>query len=331
MNMLIDDDLWSELEGSKVNEQGVVKRRLIPDGLNDVFLAVGYPNNDRQIIFSFEKSDSLKRLSPTALVEPEFVFESNGVLGELRFRLKSNEGQSVFTAFCNDLVTEFQANRDRLVPIERVIRRYELWRLLLSPEGREGMSKSRQQGLFGELLLLEELMNQIDVGRAISSWTGPLNDSVDFNVNGFGIEVKTTAGLRPIKVRISSERQLSDEGLLALLLNVYELIIRRDGSGQTLNEIVARISESLGGEDLSIFKDLLVSSGYIEPHYKKYESTYYAVLEKIRYRVTKHFPRITSSDLPKGIGNINYDLFLDACEEFRMNDDTLRKYLQNHE
>lgn len=331
MNTPIDESLWSDLEGSEINDEGYVRRRLIPEGKNDVFIAVRFPDRERQIIFSFEETVTLGKMAATALVEPEVLLFENGSGGEIRFRLKSNEGRSVFSSFCNDLVSEFQIGRDRLIPINRVVKRFELWRLLLSPEGKEGLSRPRQQGLLGELLFLEELLDSTQKSRAIASWRGPLHDSIDFILEGVGIEVKTTAGLRPLKVKISSEKQLSDEGLGTLLLNVYELTSRQDGSGQSLNDIASRIARKLDGEDLSIFKDLLISSGYIEPHLKKYDSTFYTVLQTLRYQVMDAFPRLTNSSLPPGLGNISYDLYLDACEQFRIRDNDLRKYLQSHE
>jgi hypothetical protein len=180
-------------------------------------------------------------------------------------------------------------------------------------------------------LFFEELLKYVHTSQAVLSWKGPLKDSVDFVIGGIGVEVKTSAGLRPLKVRISNEKQLSDEGLDLLVLNCYELTSRQDGVGQTLNEIIERIRSQLMANDLANFNDLLISGGYAEIHRGRYERTQYTVIQNSKFTVSGEFPRIISSNLSRGLGNVSYDLFLDVCENFRITDGELRKCIGNYE
>jgi hypothetical protein len=55
----------------------------------------------------------------------------------------------------------------------------------------------------------------------------------------------------------------------------------------------------------------------------RYGDTGYAIRRVLEYAVAGDFPRIVETGLPGGIGNVAYDLSLDACEGFRMQPDQL--------
>jgi len=73
-----------------------------------------------------------------------------------------------------------------------------------------------QKGLIGELIFLELLMKEIGIKNSLESWKGQDKLSKDFLLSSVGIEVKAKQGGLKGEVQISSEDQLSMDGLSKL-------------------------------------------------------------------------------------------------------------------
>lgn len=133
------------------------------------------------------------------------------------------------------------------------------------------LSEEAQIGLFGELWLLERLVNAWGPA-AMSAWVGPRGHAHDFRIERSEIEVKATVGNKRIHT-INGVNQLepspdSDLYLLSLKLT--------DGGmgGRTLGEMVESIAERLS-ESTDALAEL------------------YKCLERVRYQRSDapHYPR----------------------------------------
>jgi predicted AAA+ superfamily ATPase len=78
------------------------------------------------------------------------------------------------------------------------------------------MSEQMQEGLYGELLVLQKLIYKFGE-EAVSYWSGADKETHDFYINGSAVEVKTTASKSTEKIRISSEHQLNPSDVVGTL------------------------------------------------------------------------------------------------------------------
>lgn len=128
------------------------------------------------------------------------------------------------------------------------------------------------------------------------------------------MEVKITTGKKPHLLKIASERQLDQKGLEVLYLH-HDALAVRDGAGQTLPELIAKIRSTVSVEPAALtrFDDALLTAGYFEIHQQRYGERGYAVRETNDFFVGKKFPRITEEDLVEGVGSVTYLLSVAAC------------------
>jgi hypothetical protein len=180
----------------------------------------------------------------------------------------------------------------------------------------DGLSPFGQQGLYGELYLLNKLLDIMPQNMAIKSWRGHNRENQDFS---FGkdifLEVKTCAQKEHRNVTISNEKQLDDNGLSKLFL--YVLCIKRlKNSGVTLNQIISEMQTKIVSQaDQHRFDEYLTDAGYFEKHSNLYDDTGYHDDKELTYLVTPNMPRLIDSDLPNGVGLNSYTIALSACQD----------------
>lgn len=194
--------------------------------------------------------------------------------------------------------------------------RFARWQRLLQ-RAPDGLSASRQRGLFAELWALRDcLIPTVGSDEAVASWQGPTGAPRDFETNGIGMEVKATAINEPQVAVINGERQLDDAGFTALYL-VHQSLEVLHGAGETLTSMVSSVRDHLDGAAAAdAFEDLLLESGYSDAHAQKYRGVGYVFREIRAFAVREGFPRLVESSLPEGLGGVRYTLAIDACREF---------------
>lgn len=183
------------------------------------------------------------------------------------------------------------------------------------------MSEIKQQGLYGELVLLEKLTEKYG-GQAVYWWTGCNMETHDFYVDSNAIEVKTTCAKGPYKINISSEFQLDSLDVNGTLFLQFYVLRKSETDGERLPEIIIRIKDMLMGQQNCIdeLSSKLFKYGYIERHPELYNIGF-KQREIYNYEIREKFPKITCRDLPAGIGGITYTLSLSSCEQFHINED----------
>ena len=162
------------------------------------------------------------------------------------------------------------------------------------------LSDNVQQGLYGELYLLDKLI-----------------ETHDFYCGIDAVEVKSSSVKGPNKVNISSEYQLDDTGVLGRLYLLYLKLKKSEIDGETLPVIVERIASMLSPEYRIKFYDKLLKIGYVYQMPELYK-LHFKLREENCYDVEDGFPRITAKMLNKGITSVDYTLSLDACNSFQI-------------
>lgn len=168
--------------------------------------------------------------------------------------------------------------------------------------GKAGLSQDKEIGLFGELLVLEYLIENVGGGPAAESWQGPLSEEHDFVFTDVHLEVKTTSG---------EQRRHMMHGLTQLVplrsvpLSLVSIQLTRSNyeGGRTLAQLVSHIRGKAGGHRPKI-DDALEAFGWRDNEVDLY-STFWALRNEPRaYDVDERFPALTLERLAQVIPNI---------------------------
>lgn len=309
----MDNSPWKDLESSDA-------RRINNNGQFDFFWVVVE-----------EKMPALMLRLPNEPISKPKLPELKNLLANFRIIsgrwafvlvLKENSQAELFETLCRDIVESAEKASNLDEALSRAIQRTKRWHHLLRSGRLEGLSIEDQRGLIGELALLRELAMNFGSEMAVEAWKGPSGAPKDFELIGCCIEVKTRRTAATPSISISSADQLADcDGgrLFLCVTNVESAIVPE---GMTLHDYVA-LTEALFQEDCSMYtkwEDAIYSTGY-DPLYK-YDDRRWLIRSTTHYEVLEGFPRIYCP-LPQGVQNVRYSIALDACEPFKVNDNTV--------
>ena len=195
---------------------------------------------------------------------------------------------------------------------------------------REGLSRSAQIGLYGELyFLLNRVFKNTDTtSYALKSWRGHKRKHQDFEFNNGNIEVKSTTKKEHRTVTINSEKQLDPRGFKNL--NLYVLSLKEINADENtlpkiVNDIYTYLEENHKA-DKRIFRNYLFQAGYFDEHTDRYLENGYFVDKEELFDVTdfNKFPSIV--DVPVGVGHVKYQIVLAACQDFLVDiDETIKE------
>jgi hypothetical protein len=183
------------------------------------------------------------------------------------------------------------------------------------------LSKEFQLGLFGELHILEVLINKIGWEKAIMAWKGPDAGLHDFNFKNTLIEIKTTESDPPI-IRLDNPAQLYIPDNHMLFLNVCCAEI---GEGLNIVQKVKQLQNNYDGYDQvdSDFKQKLINVGFfnylITSGLLKITITKSTQVKLIDSEMVLSKELIDS--LPKTVKNIRYNLDYSLFDSLKTNVD----------
>jgi hypothetical protein len=161
------------------------------------------------------------------------------------------------------------------------------------------------------------------------AWTGPSWSPQDFQGEGFGIEVKTSASKEPQTMRITSERQLDAQGLRVLFLGHLSLEVKV-GSGETLPQIIQDLRQrAVEAACETEFETRLYEWGYHDVHAWIYSRHGFVLRGEHIYEVREDFPRITEADVRPGVGNVAYSIAVSECSPYILKVDGFRDKLES--
>jgi hypothetical protein len=321
------EDIWELLEQDKSNiASGYLTRRILPDVNYDVYLAIEKPSNTRLLILRFGNGyldrKTIYPSSSSFTVNRIALPQNDEDYGALQLVLTNPRYEDIFTILVQDIVTSLSLVKEGQAAVSAFIVRLKRWQAFLEKHNPEGLSTTSQQGLYGELWFLRQVvLPHLGPLNGLRSWTGPKATQQDFQFTGCAVEVKTTSAKQHQKLTIASERQLDDTGAGTIGLLHLSLDIRQ-GQGETLPEMIANV-RSLVADDMLAKDELencLFEVGYLDLHASQYEEIGYLIREHNYFKVENDFPRIIESDLRNGVGDVRYTISVAECKRFSISE-----------
>jgi Putative PD-(D/E)XK family member, (DUF4420) len=326
MNMIIDD-IWQSLEQDESGvSSGYLTRRILPNINYDIFLVIEKPSNTRLLFFRF-KSTLLDRKmiypSSRSFVMNRIALQQDSEeYATLQLVLTNPRHKDIFTTLVQDIVDSLTLISEERAAVSEFITRVKRWQTFLEKNNPEGLSEIAQQGLYGELWFLRQVVfPNLESVKGLRCWTGPKATQQDFQFSGCAVEVKTTSSKQHQTLLIASERQLDDTGIGTIILLHLSLDVRQ-GQGETLPEIVASVRSLIANNAIAKdeLENLLFEVGYLDSQTSRYEDISYTIRESNYFKVREDFPRIIESDLRNGIGDVRYTISVAECKRFSINE-----------
>jgi Putative PD-(D/E)XK family member, (DUF4420) len=317
------EDVWNLLEqdGNDVSS-GYLTRRILPNVNYDVYLAIEKPSNTRLLMLrvsnAFLDRKAAYPASSSFTVNRVALPQDGEEYGTLQLVLTNDRYKDIFTTLVQDIVDYLASVPDGRAAISAFITRLKRWQTFLEKHSLEGLSEIAQQGLYGELWFLRQLvLPHLGLLKGLRCWTGSKGTQQDFQLSGCAVEVKTTSTKQHQKLAIASERQLDDTGAGTIVLLHLSLDVRQ-GQGETLPEMVASVRSLVAGDAIARdeLENLLFEVGYLDIHATRYETIGYTIREQNYFKVGADFPKIIESDLRNGVGDVRYTISVAECKRF---------------
>ena len=171
--------------------------------------------------------------------------------------------EEAFEAFTVTLVEMVKNLQDPYDVIEAIFEVVEKYVQFFSDDKEIKLSKSEEQGLFGELLFIKKYLEETGDENVITAWTGPSKNKHDFIFpNNVGVEIKTTLCQTRKDLTISNENQLDQKERKNLYLRLY--VLETNPNGTTIDVLVDKISSKLNNFALTKhFNQKLLENGVI--------------------------------------------------------------------
>ena len=275
---------------------------------------IRFPGREEAVLVGFAsasavRSEDLPR-GAGFQVERTVALEEPGARAWFALTRAATASLELFTAMVEDVARLLTRNREQ--PEQRLLHlflgRIRAWQSFMSKPGRGVLGPEAELGLFGELVVLEAILDQgVPAELAVDAWQGPLQGVQDFAFGAGAIEVKTTLAAAGFPARISSLEQL-DDGLVNPIFLVGVRAVLHDG-GVTLPERISALRARLGPSG-GIFNMRLLHGGYDDAHEPEYTRRF-TVSEVRILEVDAAMPRLTRTGLPAAIQAAEYHLDLD--------------------
>lgn len=308
---------------------GVVKERI--ESLTQFNCYIGTILASKAKLFSIElpvnfnvSQNYLKRFTGVEIQ----VLPSN----ELIIILQENELSDIFILFVEDIINSISTVSTTEDVLLKISQRVLYWKRLFGKFTGGLLTPQQQRGLYGELLVLEILLNETNnYTKVLESWQAPAGTNQDFYFGKTAIEVKTSKSNNPA-MKITNEFQLDTSLFSNLFISFIRLSELPTGEETLLNKI-NEIRNTLRAFPLVIeeFNLKLSHLGISTDLESEYDKTAYNIRKITYYQVTDDFPRITSSMVDRAITHISYEIAPNECSEFEISSETVIKEVLNAE
>lgn len=312
---------WDLLEAQPPSGQRLTARVALPSRCAEVFIALDAARK-RYVLVQVpagEPSVLSERASKGIAVQTVEMNVDGAAGGTVFVEIACLEsaGYAALDVVARELVEALVAGASigRVRLVQSVLAK---WRRFWSGVAQNLLSKEAQIGLFGELWFLSRwLIPNIGSARAVPMWRGPAGARNDFEAQGLAIEVKTSGRVDGGHQIHGLEQLLEPTGAVLLL---FSLLVREEASGvDSLPQMVADLRAYLVSDPVQLvkFESTLLAAGYEDAHAPEYEKARFRVRGQGLYKVSSGFPRLVptsiSGGLPVGVGNVNYELRLEAA------------------
>ena len=327
-------EVWRHLEQDTriTAAPGRVQRRILPDGRMSFFLGLETPSRLRMLILRVEANsvDGLPDVPDSRGLNVRVASrEARSDELEVVLALTESQHQDIFDLLVRDLVGEAEQSHDEKEGLIRFLARLSDWQQLFLRLGPRGLSREAQQGLWGELWALREVVAPVaGMREAVEGWRGPMGTDQDFQLGATCVEVKTSTAASLDRLAISGERQLEvpDDVVLILLGLSLDGRLRH---GETLPEMIESVRTAASESGCQHLVDLRLDlCGYEREDANLYSDIGYTIRSLHPFRVKEGFPRIVSGDLRIGVSNVQYLVSTASCGAFRMADRQPGKLLE---
>jgi len=327
--------IWASInEESKTGgvNSNQIARMISADGVYSVFLVTDFSKSIRSLYIKLpvENNILLKELPVFRGLDISLIYSNIGLYkNQLFLRLQQtiyntdNIFESVISDICDKILRIEQPHE--LQPI--LIKILNEWRLFFENYDYEILSISAQKGLIGELLFIKDyLLKKYSLTLAVHYWTGTDRTNHDFQIDDLAVEIKATSSKQHKKFTVSSEKQLDDTGLRNLYLGLFSLNHHHNLHEKSLPFLIVQIREIIKKDPVASFSfDMkLLKRGYHDKDSDKYV-TGYSLVNAAFYEVRPGFPRMLSTNLPNGIGDLSYTVMISSCAPFEITSDILKK------
>ena len=228
----------------------------------------------------------------------------------------------LFAMMAEDLVgllDDWATAREHTV-YRRFLARIRAWQDFMNRHRESVLSAENEQGLFGELVLLERLIEAgLPPRDILDAWQGPVDGLQDFILGSGGIEVKTTLSVGGFPATVSSLEQLDDNLRQPLFVAATRLALH--SSGMTLPEMAEVIRGHLDDdrEAIETFDIRLMQAGLLRSTLGRYTRRFLHASSAILC-VQGDFPRLTRANVQPAVRKARYeiDLHLADAEEVEL-------------
>jgi hypothetical protein len=275
---------------------------------------VRFPAREEAILVGFrlasgDRTEDLPKGSGFQ-VERVTALEREGARAWFALTRASGASLGLFTAMVEDVARLLIQNRAR--PEQRLIHlfigRIRAWQAFMSRPSGGVLAPEAELGLFGELVVLEHLLDTgVPAAVAVDSWQGPLDGLQDYTLGLGALEVKTTLAASGFPVRISSLEQLDEALVSPLFLAGVRASLQT--MGQTLPDCVEALRRRAGTARPALDMRLL-HGGYRDCDEAEYTRRF-SVVEMRVVAVDERLIHLTRSSMPPAIQAVTYDLDLD--------------------
>lgn len=228
------------------------------------------------------------------------------------YQLPDN-ADDIFEIVIEDLRKNLEIAKNEDESLSVIISILAKWKKFFDSDKNLLMSEERQQGLYGELLFLDECLNAQGTA-AVLHWAGSEDETHDFYFGPYAVEIKTTSTQTPYFAHISSEYQLDKSDIPEQLFLRFYALRKSQSGGEKLPERIASIREKLSEDvaNLQKFNEKLNMYGYFDEVADNYTTGYY---ERDRYcfALEDDFPKIIKEDVPLGVSDLTYKVSIALC------------------
>lgn len=318
--------IWSGQESAS-SKQVVRERILFIKDLNCFIGLVGYTGVK---MFQLEV-EPLTEIHKNYLhrfrgVEIQAIPSDDETLKKFTIILMEKELTDIFTLFIEDILDKLIPISDTKDALNIINQRVIYWRKLFAQASGELLTPEKQRGLFGELFILQQLLNYSEDSRLVlNSWVGPQSANQDFVIETNAIEVKTSKAGNST-VSISNEYQLD----FTLWNNIYLCIVSVNesaGKQGTLFQLINTIRTLLEERDdelVSEFERKLGLIGINRDMLEEYNETSYSVRNYRFFHVCDGFPVIVKGTIESdAIYNVKYQIDISKCRDFEADEQTV--------
>jgi hypothetical protein len=145
----------------------------------------------------------------------------------------------LFGAFLDELLKSIEEGKGVL--LEEIKNLLEKWKNMLSLDTEKVMSLSSVIGLFGELLLLDYLVNGKKIAT-LDNWVGPNGNRHDFEFLQHSIEVKSTTVKNGNDIQLNGVTQL--EPYPGKTVTILRIKLEIEPTGVSLPQLIKKIMQA---------------------------------------------------------------------------------------